>query len=48
MLFRFTHYLELCNAISIYYISHTYQEMLNWLFGHYKTLTNLLHKKIHQ
>ena len=36
ILYMFTIYLKL------------YQQMLNWLFGHYNTLMNLLDKKNHQ
>ena len=35
-----TSYLGLHNALPIYYVSHFYQGRSNWLFGHYRTLTN--------
>ena len=41
--------LELHNAITMYHISHfIYQQRSNWLIEHYKTLTFLLGKKLHQ
>ena len=45
ILLSVTYYLELCNAITICCIYHIYQRVLNWLFGHYRTLTTLLGKK---
>ena len=43
IIFRVTYYLELRNAMTVYYTSHFfYQQRLNWLFGHHKTLTTLL------
>ena len=45
MIFSVTYYSELYNAISTYYTSRVYQQLLNWLFEHYRTLTTLLGKK---
>ena len=41
MISSVTYYLELRYAIYIYlfYISFSYQKLLNWLFGHYRTST---------
>jgi hypothetical protein len=46
MIFNVTCYLELHNAILVYCASHFLPTMIDWLFGHYKTLTSLLGKKI--
>ena len=46
--FNVAYYLKLCIATSIYCISRIYQQMLNWLFGHLRTITTLLVKKLHQ
>ena len=49
MIFSATYYLELHNVISIYCIYLiVYQHMSNRLFGHYRTLTTLLGKNVHQ
>ena len=48
MIFSVTYYPELPNATSTYYTFHIYLQMLNWLFGHYRTLTTLLGKTIFQ
>ena len=48
MIFSVTYYLELCNAIIVYYASRFfYQPWSNWLFGHCRTLTCLLGKIVH-
>jgi hypothetical protein len=46
MIFNITYYLKLYNVISIYCTSRIYQQILNWLFEHYRTLTTLLDKKL--
>ena len=47
--FSVTCCLELLNVLSIYCLYLVYfQHMSNWLFGHYRTLTNLTWKNLHQ
>ena len=42
-MFSVTYYLELCNAVIVYYTSLFFNpQRLNWLFGHYKTLASPL------
>ena len=50
IVFNIACYLKLCNAITItiFCISHFFfQQRWNWLFGHYRTLSCLLGKKLH-
>jgi hypothetical protein len=58
MMFSVSYYLELQDATIVYYASHllptieltwlNWLNWLNWLSGHYRTLTSLLGKNVHQ
>ena len=46
IIFSVTYYLELHNLYLFIVYLIFYQQMLNWLFGHYKILTTLFDKNI--
>ena len=47
IVFNATYYLEISNAITIYCVSHFFQQRSNWLFGRYRKLTSLFAKILH-